>query len=63
MSPEKIVKGFSNEIGASLKAMAKAETPEEKHQYSEIIRNLTESLSTFRMSQADPYEDGGPIPF
>jgi hypothetical protein len=66
MDPEKIMNGISKEIDATLKAMAKAKTPEEKLTYSETVKNLCESLGVFLnlMSNVMPYDDDGePLPF
>jgi len=67
MDPEKIMNGIAKEILIALKAMAKATTPEEKLKYSEIVKNLCDSLGVFLgvLSEMAPYndEDDGPIPF
>ena len=66
MDPEKIMNGISKEIEATLKAMEKAKTPDEKMTHSETVRNLCESLGVFLnlMSDMVPYDDDGePIPF
>lgn len=66
MDPEKIMTGISKEIDATLKAMGKAKTPEEKLTHSETIKHLCESLGVFLnlMSDMAPYDDDGePIPF
>ncbi|MBU4264385.1 MAG: hypothetical protein KKC76_21260 [Proteobacteria bacterium] len=60
--------GISKEILIALKAMAKAKTPEEKLKYSEIVKNLCDSLGVFLgvLSEMAPYNDDdvdGPIPF
>jgi hypothetical protein len=47
MDPEKIMSGISKEILSALKSMAKATTPEEKLKYSEIVKNLCDSLGVF----------------
>lgn len=44
MDPEKLMTELSSQLSATLKAMAKAKTVEEKKQYSEIVKNLSESL-------------------
>ena len=46
-NPEKMMDNFSKELTDNLKAMSKAKTIEEKMQYSEIIKNLCESLGVF----------------
>ncbi len=65
MDPERIMTGISNEIDATLKAMGKAKTPEEKLTHSETVKNLCESLGVFLnlMSDMMPYDDDEPIPF
>lgn len=66
MDPEKIMDGISKEILAVLKAMAKANTPEEKLMYSEAVKNLCDSLEVFLdlMRELEPYDDDDePIPF
>lgn len=66
MDPEKIMNGISKEIMMTLKLMEKAKTPEEKHRYSETVKNLCDSLGIFLnlMSDMYPYDDDGePIPF
>jgi len=47
MDPEKIMDGISEEIVTALNAMKKARTSEERLKYSEIIKNLCESLGVF----------------
>jgi hypothetical protein len=47
MNWEEIMEGISKELEASLKAMAKAKTVEEKVAYSQIVKNLSESLGMF----------------
>ena len=47
MDPEKIMEGLLNKLTTTLKAMSKAKTIEEKMQYSEIIKNLCDSLGVF----------------
>lgn len=70
MDPERIMNGISKEISAALKAMAKADSPEEKLRYSEVVKNLCDSLGVFLhlLSDMGPYdyeeeEDDKPIPF
>ncbi|HEB87059.1 MAG TPA: hypothetical protein ENI68_08610 [Gammaproteobacteria bacterium] len=65
MDSEKIMSGISNEIFTTLKIMEKAKTPEEKMMYSEIVKNLCDSLGVFLsyMSDIALYEDDEPIPF
>ena len=47
MDLEKIMDGLLKELTTNLKAMSKAKTMEEKMQYSEIIKNLCESMGVF----------------
>ena len=66
MDPEKIMTGISKEIDATLKAMGKTKTPEEKLTHSETVKNLCESLGIFLslMSDMIPYDDDSePISF
>ncbi|MGD9171408.1 MAG: hypothetical protein PVI97_15330 [Candidatus Thiodiazotropha sp.] len=66
MDPENIMTGITKEIEATLKAMDKAKTPEEKLTQSEILKNLCESLGVFLSLAGDimPYDaNGEPIPF
>ena len=44
MIPEHLLHELSDQLTATLKAMAKAKSVEEKKQYSEIVKNLSESL-------------------
>ena len=66
MDPEKMMTGISKEVLATLNAMAKAKTPEERLAYSQTIKNLCDSLGVFLnlMSEMEPFDDDGePIPF
>ena len=66
MDPEIIMTGISNEINATLKLMSKSKTPEEKLQYSEVVKNLCDSLGVFLSLIGDMdsiYDDDDPIPF
>jgi len=47
MEPEKIMEGMSNELLATIKLMAKAKTVEEKVAYSQVVKNLSESMGVF----------------
>jgi len=47
MEPDKLIDGISTELNTAFKAMAKAKTVEEKVQYSQIIKNLCQSLGVF----------------
>lgn len=75
MEPDKIMDGISKELLRALKSMAKAKTVEEKLTYSEIVKNLCDSLGVFlelvqsmtpydEHDEYDEYDEGlGPIPF
>ena len=66
MDPEKLMVGIAKEMATALAAIEKAKTPEEKLIYSEIVRNLSQSLGVFLslVSDIDLYDDDGePIPF
>jgi CMP-2-keto-3-deoxyoctulosonic acid synthetase len=66
MDPENIMTGITNEIESTLKAMAKAKTPEEKLMHSQTVKNLCDSLGIFLSFASDmiPYDDDGePLPF
>jgi len=47
METEMLMEGLSREITSSLKAMATANTIEDKMAYSQIIKNLCDSLGVF----------------
>jgi hypothetical protein len=47
MDPEKIMGGLFTELDRALQGMAKAATLEEKMQYSQIVKNLCDSLGVF----------------
>ncbi len=57
MDPEKLMDDLSKELSTTLKTMAKAKSAEEKLQYSEIVKNLCESLGVFLgvISEMAPY--------
>lgn len=65
MEPDKLMDGITQEMSVALKNMGKAKTPEEKLVYSEIVKNLSESLSVFLnlMAELAMYDDDEPIPF
>jgi CTP:phosphocholine cytidylyltransferase-like protein len=58
MEPERLMDDISKELSNSLKMLAKAKTVEEKLQYSEVVKNLSESLGVFLNAIADmaPYD-------
>ena len=47
MDPDKIMDGLSKELNVALKAMAKSKTVEAKVAYSQVVKNLCESLGVF----------------
>ena len=47
MNPDKVMEGIGKELEANLKAMSKAKTAEEKVAYSQVVRNLSESMGIF----------------
>jgi hypothetical protein len=53
MEPERLMDDISKELSNSLKMLAKAKTVEEKLQYSEVVKNLSESLGVFLNVIAD----------
>jgi hypothetical protein len=62
MDPEEIINGISAELLDSLKQMGKAESSEEKRAYSEVVKNLCESLEVFFNIASDmgdvlPFDD------
>lgn len=57
MEPEKIMEGMSEELFAAIKAMAKAKTVEEKVAYSQVVKNLSESMGVFLSLAGDMMEE------
>jgi len=53
MGPDKVMEGISLEILATLKAMKKAKTAEEKRIHSETVKNLSESMGVFLNFMSD----------
>jgi len=47
METERLMDGLSNEIMTALQSMHKAKTVEEKMAYSQIVKNLCDSLNVF----------------
>ena len=47
MNPAIIMDGIAKELEATIKAMAKAKTSDEKVAYSQVVKNLSESLGVF----------------
>lgn len=64
MEPDEIMVGLSKELTSTLKAMAKAKTAEEKFVYSQIVKNLCDSLGIFLNLASDMMaygDDDGPF--
>jgi len=61
MEPDKLMEGISKEMSAALKNISKAQSAEEKLMYSEIVKNLSESLGVFisLVSEMAYMEDDG----
>ncbi len=57
MEPEKIMDSMSTELSGALKALAKAKTIEEKVAYSQVVKNLSESMGVFLNLAADGMMD------
>ena len=47
MDPEKMMEDLSKELNHALSAMSKAKSVEDKVAYSQIVKNLSESLGVF----------------
>jgi len=47
LDPEIIMGNLSKELTAAIQAMSKAKTVEEKVAYSQIVKNMSESLGVF----------------
>ena len=47
MDPDKIMDDLTKELTSAMKFMAKAKTVEEKVAYSQIVKNISESLGVF----------------
>ena len=47
MDPGRLMEGLSSEIMVTLQAMQKAKSVDEKMMYSQIVKNLCESLKVF----------------
>lgn len=56
MISDKLMDELSGEIERTLKAMAKAKTPEEKLTYSMAVKNLCDSMGVFLKAAADYME-------
>ena len=53
MDSERLMDGLSNEIMATLQAMHKAKSVDERMVYSQIVKNLCESLNVFLSLASD----------
>lgn len=47
MDPERLMEGLSSEIMVTLQMMQKTKSVDEKMAYSQIVKNLCESLKVF----------------
>jgi hypothetical protein len=47
MEPDKIMDGLSKELMTALKDMAKTKNLDEKIKYSQVVKNLCDSLGVF----------------
>ena len=47
MDPEKMMDTMTKELESALKSLAKAKSIEDKVAYSQVVRNLSESLGVF----------------
>lgn len=47
MEPDKLMDSLSNQLSEALKSLDRAKTVEEKVAYSQIAKNLSESLGVF----------------
>jgi len=47
VNPEKIMDNLFHELDVAIKALSKAKTVEEKVAYSQIVKNLSDSLGVF----------------
>ncbi|MBN1613960.1 MAG: hypothetical protein JW950_05795 [Deltaproteobacteria bacterium] len=57
MNPENIMEGLSNELEAALKGMSNAKTVADKVAYSQVVKNLCESMGVFLSLANDIMED------
>ena len=53
MATEEIMEGMSTQLNEALKSLAKAKTVEEKVAYSQIVKNLSDSMGVFLNIAAD----------
>lgn len=58
MDPEKIMDGLTTELSSAMKGMSKAKTLEEKVAYSQVVKNMSESLGVFLSLATDMMEYG-----
>ena len=47
MDPGKIMDSLTKELNGAIKALSKAKTIEEKVAYSQVVKNMSESLGVF----------------
>lgn len=53
MEPDQIMNDMSTQLSQALKSLAKAKTVEEKVAYSQIVKNLSDSMGVFLNLAAD----------
>ncbi|MBU0675165.1 MAG: hypothetical protein KJ950_11025 [Proteobacteria bacterium] len=63
MDPDQIMENLSKELGVAVKALGKAKTLEDKVAYSQVVRNLSESLGVFLGLAGDMMEFNDEDPF
>ncbi len=68
MDPDKMLDGISKELMSALNDMSKTKNIDEKLKYSQVVKNLCDSLGVFldfagNMIPLDNDDNEGPIPF
>ncbi len=58
MNPEAVMECLIDELHITLEKMSKAKKLEDKRQYSEIVKNLSESLGVFFNVATDWLQEG-----
>lgn len=58
MNPEAVMEYLIDELHITLEKMSKAKKLEDKRQYSEIVKNLSESLGVFFNVATDWLQEG-----
>lgn len=59
MEPEMIMENLMKELDAALKAMSRAKTADEKLTYSNVVKNLSDSLGVF-LNMANSFMEDDP---